>query len=196
MDTLRVARIVPTTTAEGPHRRFAVWMRGCSIRCPGCCNPELFRAGAPTHSVEALVAQLDRTPAVEGVTVLGGEPLEQAVALAPFLEQVRARALGVIVFTGLEYTQALRQEGGGRLLAQVDTLVDGPYRADAGPSPHRFVGSANQRLRHRTDRYCDATLWRGPRRAEIQIGPDGSVHIHGFPTAVDRLRAGLRTTQG
>lgn len=192
MDTLRVARVVPTTGAEGPHRRFALWVRGCSIRCPGCCNPELFRPGRPTHSVEALLAQLERSPTVEGVTVLGGEPMDQAAALAPLLEQVRQRGLGVVVFTGLHYEQARLVEGGPALLAHVDTLVDGPFDANAGPSPHRFVGSSNQRLLHLTPRYHNPQLWSGPNRAEVQVRLDGTVEVHGFPTAVERVSKGLR----
>lgn len=190
---LGVARVVPTTTAEGPHRRFAVWLRGCSIRCPGCCNPELFRPGEPTHTVEALLAQLDAAPPMEGVTVLGGEPLEQAEALAPWLEGVRARGLGVIVFTGLLAEDVETVPGGGGVLEQVDTLVDGPFDATAGPSPHRFLGSANQRLLHRTDRYADPGLWRGTNRAEVQIRPDGSLDVHGFPTTVHEMLHGLRS---
>ena len=38
---LRIAQIVPSTEAEGPGRRFALWFQGCSLRCPGCCNPEM-----------------------------------------------------------------------------------------------------------------------------------------------------------
>ncbi|HGG57662.1 MAG TPA: 4Fe-4S cluster-binding domain-containing protein, partial [Nannocystis exedens] len=41
---LQIAHIVAITEAEGPGRRFALWVQGCSLHCPGCCNPELFAA--------------------------------------------------------------------------------------------------------------------------------------------------------
>src|SRR4051812_10819834 len=38
---LRLAQVIACTEAEGPGRRFAVWVQGCPLRCPGCCNPEM-----------------------------------------------------------------------------------------------------------------------------------------------------------
>ena len=73
---LRVAAIVGDTEAEGPGRRFAVWLQGCSIRCAGCCNPEMFDARRGERwSIDALIARIPET--VEGITLLGGEPFEQ-----------------------------------------------------------------------------------------------------------------------
>ncbi|RME67683.1 MAG: 4Fe-4S cluster-binding domain-containing protein, partial [Nitrospirae bacterium] len=35
---LNLADIVECTEAEGPGRRFALWVQGCPIRCQGCWN--------------------------------------------------------------------------------------------------------------------------------------------------------------
>ena len=71
---LRIAQVVPDTEAEGPGRRFALWVQGCTIRCPGCCNPEMFAAdkGRAIDSAE-LAQQALTTPGLEGVSILGGE---------------------------------------------------------------------------------------------------------------------------
>src|SRR5256885_9149227 len=78
---LRVAQVVPCTEAEGPGRRFALWFQGCPLRCPGCCNPEML----PFHGGRAMligdvVQQLGkaREQELEGITLLGGEPLAHA----------------------------------------------------------------------------------------------------------------------
>src|SRR5512137_685802 len=95
MPPIRVAAVVDVTEAEGPGARFAVWVQGCAIRCPGCCNPHMFdpEAGTPVDAGE-LLARLDRVrDRVEGVTLLGGEPFAQATALDPFARGARERGL-------------------------------------------------------------------------------------------------------
>ena len=78
---LRVAARVACTAAEGPFLRHAVWVQGCTLACPGCCNPELFpAAGGRWRAVSELRAELGEARAlhgVEGLTVLGGEASEQ-----------------------------------------------------------------------------------------------------------------------
>src|SRR5947209_15153644 len=80
--TLQVAQIIAATEAEGPGLRFALWFQGCPLRCPGCCNPELlpFEGG---HSVRLadVVDQVEDAASregIEGITLLGGEPLAHA----------------------------------------------------------------------------------------------------------------------
>ena len=96
---LRVASIVDETEAEGPGHRFAVWVQGCSLRCAGCCNPEMFdeRRGEPM-AIESLAARIPAT--VEGITLLGGEPFEQAAGLAELARRAHASGLTVMVFSG------------------------------------------------------------------------------------------------
>ena len=81
---LRVAAVVPDTSAEGPGRRWALWVQGCSIRCAGCCNPEMFdeRRGRQVER-GALVAEITdaRRRGVEGVTFLGGEPFDEPIVM-------------------------------------------------------------------------------------------------------------------
>lgn len=203
---LRIAHHVSCTEAEGPGRRFALWVAGCTLRCPGCCNPELFDpAGGHAVAVEVMAEQIIEAAAeleLEGMTILGGEPLEQLVPVAALLATVgrlaeaRSLDLGRIVFTGFTLEEARRRPGFGELWARLDTLIDG--RFDAGrPEPEparggrRYLGSTNQRIHHRTGRYADPARWAGPRTAELQIRTDGTLSAHGFPSEVVRLRRSL-----
>ena len=189
MAPIRVSAVVPVTEAEGPGARFAVWVQGCAIRCPGCCNPHMFdRAGGEPVDPAGLLARLDRVrEQVEGVTLLGGEPFEQASALAPFARGVRERGLSVVAFTGhvLEDLRVDRPGGARELLAQVDLLVDGPYRADLPETARRWSGSANQRFHFLTGRYSPGVerIAAGgtERTVELRIGPDGRMERSGWP---------------
>ncbi len=187
--TLRIAAVVDVTLAEGPGSRFAVWLQGCAIRCPGCCNPHMFDPGGGTAVAAAdLLSRLDRArDRVEGVTLLGGEPFEQAEALLPFARGVRERGLTLLAFTGytLDRLRAVVPRGAPALLAWVDLLVDGPYRAEEPEAGRRWVGSRNQRFHHLTGRIPPGVETVRPgepdRTVELRIGADGWLESSGWP---------------
>src|SRR5881275_1453074 len=110
--TLRVAQVVPCTEAEGPGRRFALWFQGCPLRCPGCCNPEMLPfEGGTRVSVREVVEEVERAAreqGVEGITLLGGEPLAHAAGAAVLARALRARGLTVMVFSGYTLEEARR----------------------------------------------------------------------------------------
>src|SRR3954467_13519416 len=102
--TMQIAQVVPCTEAEGPGKRFAVWFQGCPLRCPGCCNPEMlpFEGGTAVglSTLAEMMCQARDQFNVEGISLLGGEPLahlDGAVALA---RQARNEELSVMVYSG------------------------------------------------------------------------------------------------
>ena len=102
--SLRIAQIVPDTEAEGPGRRFALWFQGCPLRCPGCCNPEMLPfEGGQLLSLNEVIGQLQESAtahSLEGITLLGGEPLAHAAAGAALAQAAHALGLNVMVFSG------------------------------------------------------------------------------------------------
>src|SRR5262245_40960141 len=110
--TLRLAQVVPCTAAEGPGRRFALWFQGCPLRCPGCCNPEMlpFEGGRAVGLADVLrqVRAAAAEQGVEGITLLGGEPLAHVSAAAALARAVRADGLSVMVFSGYTLAEARR----------------------------------------------------------------------------------------
>lgn len=193
---LRVAHRVACTEAEGPHRRYALWVQGCALACPGCCNPELFAVeGGERVAVAALAAELAaarEAHAIEGVTVLGGEPLAQISGVTALALAARALGLGVLVFTGHTLAEVHALPGGAALLASVDTLIEGRFDATRRERARRFIGSSNQRLVHRSARYADPALWRGRGGVELRLGPDGAMSVHGEPGLARRLTRALQ----
>ena len=194
---VRIAQIVDDTRAEGPGRRWALWVQGCSIRCAGCCNPEMFdaRKGEDT-SEDALIERIAQARArgVEGVSFLGGEPFEQAVGLAGIAARVKAMGMTVMVFSG--YTlEGLRARGDAAdLLARTDLLVDGPYdQTQPEPRPpagRRWIGSANQRMHYLTAAYApDDPQMREANTIEIRLSK-AALQINGWPSAEHLVQKG------
>lgn len=195
VSTLQVASIACPTEAEGPFTRLAVWVSGCALRCPGCCNPELFdpKVGDAIE-VAALIRQLAaaRAEGVEGITLLGGEPTDQMSAVTQLCEGARELDLGVLLFSGRTRAELDAIGEFAALARSVDTLVDGRFdrRRPEPRGGRRFLGSTNQVLHHFTPRYANPSLWMGGQRVDVRIAPDGGVHVHGFPgPARDLLRA-------
>jgi anaerobic ribonucleoside-triphosphate reductase activating protein len=190
---LRVGARVPVTQAEGPGARYALWLQGCSIRCPGCCNPHLFEpaAGEWIPAADLLTGMAAVRSEIEGLTLLGGEPMDQAAALPPLLRGVRELGLSVMLFTGftLEELRARRDAAAGEVLALVDVLVDGRYESSLPDRERLWVGSTNQRFHYLTSRYSAAIERPAAdeplRTVEVRIGPDGRLAANGWP-AIDR----------
>ncbi|HEY7155529.1 MAG TPA: 4Fe-4S single cluster domain-containing protein [Gemmataceae bacterium] len=185
--SLRIAQLVPCTEAEGPGRRFALWFQGCPLRCPGCCNPEMLSfEGGTAVSLRDLIGQIEEAASrdgVEGVTLLGGEPLAHAAGAVAVTRAVRERGLTVMVFSGytLEEARRLPDPAVAELLALTDILVDGPYLREQPETRRRWIGSANQRIHFLSDRYrADDPRWLMPNTLEIRLrGPE--LTVNGFP---------------
>jgi anaerobic ribonucleoside-triphosphate reductase activating protein len=192
---LRIAQQVRDTEAEGPGVRYAVWVQGCSIRCPSCCNPEMFVHGKGGREVEvdALASDILSTPGIEGLSMLGGEPFEQAEAVAALARRVRAGGKTVMVYSGYtlaELQQQVRDGAAGvqALLDVADLLLDGRYDATRPEKTRRWVGSTNQVLHFFTDAYRpdDARFW-SANTVELRL-EGGQLTINGWPAPADVLR--------
>lgn len=145
--------------ADGEGVRTALFVSGCRHACPGCFNESAwdFSAGEPfTREVEdKIIASLEPAFA-DGLTLLGGEPLEpeNQRALVPFLRRVRERfpEKSIWCFTGEVYERLLddacpyRTDVTDEFLSFVDVLVDGPFMQDKHDVSLRFRGSSNQRV--------------------------------------------------
>jgi anaerobic ribonucleoside-triphosphate reductase activating protein len=81
----------------------------------------------------------------------------------------------------LEAKIADDEPGVARLLAATDLLVDGRYEREQPDSVRRWIGSTNQQLHFRTDRYrADAPEFRTGETIELRL-VDGELVINGWP---------------
>ena len=191
-DVLRVAHTVQASRSEGPEVRFCLWLQGCGLRCPGCCNPEMFDFAAPTANdiaVADLVDEIRSASGIEGITLLGGEPLHQAPAAGALAAAVAALGLGVMVFTGYELDDLVAQATAAELLAHTDLLVAGPFDASARSIARPWVGSDNQQVHLLSERYRNHPELEARRGQSIHVQlQDGELRISGWPAVVDVVK--------
>jgi len=158
-----------------------IWVQGCSLGCPGCFNPEThpFDAGERI-TISNLVEWLcNLPPALEGVTISGGEPFQQPQGLAAFLRQVRSRTnLSILVLSGYELSEIRKIKGAAPALDDIDVLIAGRYQAGKRRASG-LIGSSNKAIHFLSCRYTPDDLQSIP-EAEVWIEPDGQVLLSGI----------------
>ena len=188
-DWLNVHDVLPVSCVNGPGRRAVVWVQGCSKRCPGCSNPlthshrphVLF---APKRLAECILT----ISGIEGLTITGGEPCEQAHAVGRLCRLVRKKGLSVMLYTGWEYEDICRCDNQAvrDMLNRIDILVDGAFVKCLEDRNLLWRGSSNQQIRFLTDRYSlDCLLWKNQLQVEGQLTPRSCLQVTGFPGKSD-----------
>jgi anaerobic ribonucleoside-triphosphate reductase activating protein len=130
------------------------------------------------YGVDALVRTATATLGIEGVTISGGEPLEQPEAVASFASGVRSAGLGVAMLTGFTRSEIEADPRLTEAVADVDAVIAGRYnrRKHVGAG---LRGSANKEYWLRSDRYSAAMFVAVP-AGELIIGPDGTTVVTGM----------------
>lgn len=146
---LRVAGVVGESIVDGPGIRYAVFVQGCPHHCPGCHNPQTHPfEGGREMDTEEIFAAFQGDPILKGITFSGGEPFCQPGPLAELARRVHEMGKDVLTFTGYTYEQLAVMEDPEvqALLAETDTLIDGPFLQEEKNLELRFRGSENQRV--------------------------------------------------
>jgi anaerobic ribonucleoside-triphosphate reductase activating protein len=144
---LNVADVGHHSHVNGPGVRSVVWVQGCRRHCPGCINPHTHpHQPAKLLDPEQLGRQLAAIPDTIGLTLSGGEPLEQAEACARLAETVRKAGKTVMVFTGfpLDEIRACDEPAVQRFLRAIDLIVVGPYVQELKCESKLWRASSNQ----------------------------------------------------
>ncbi len=188
-ELLRVHRFLPHSYANGPGARAVIWVQGCTLGCPGCFNPathphaggELLPVATLFRRIVAAGAAFDASikAPIEGVTISGGEPLQQPAPLAALLTRLRNEtSLSLLLFTGYTWAEIHRMSHAAQILACLDVLITGRYDATQRVA-HGLLGSSNQRIHLLSARYSEADLHAAP-PAEVIVTAGGEVVLSGI----------------
>lgn len=178
---MNIHRIIEKTMAEGPGNRFAIWTQGCSRHCKGCMLPKTWSFNANIElSVNEILEKIYRMDDIEGVTILGGEPFEQAKDLVSLVKGIRKKDLSIIIFTGFSIEELKNSKNRiyQEILKNIDILIDGKYIENLRSFNIPMIGSDNQRFHFLTGRYSMIDI--PENRIEIRINPDGSLFYNGM----------------
>ncbi len=146
---IRYNKIRKMDIADGPGVRVSIFLQGCTFKCPGCFNPETHDFwGGKEFTQETLnqLLQLCEAEYVQGLSILGGEPLHpQNIAgtieiARAFKEKFPQKTLWI--WTGFLYENVVDK----KIFDYIDVLVDGQFKQALANPMLQYCGSSNQRV--------------------------------------------------
>ena len=156
---MNFANIKYNDIANGEGVRTSLFVSGCTHHCKGCFNQEAwdFNYGNPfTEDVQNQILKSLEPSWINGLTLLGGEPMEPAnqKCLLEFVKKVKTIYPNKTIwcFTGYLFDAELLNKSRARcpytdeFLSYIDILVDGKFMLEQKDITLRFRGSRNQRI--------------------------------------------------
>lgn len=144
--------------ANGEGVRTSLFVSGCTHHCKNCFNPETwdFCYGQPftDQTIKTIIESL-APDYINGITLLGGEPLEKAnqLGILPLIKSVKEKYPNKTIwcYTGYLFEDFLpngkmHTNYTNEILSLIDIMVDGEFIEKLKDISLRFKGSANQRI--------------------------------------------------
>lgn len=156
---MNYADIKKVDVANGEGVRVSVFVSGCNHHCKGCFNECAwdFNYGNKftDENIDEVINYLDHDH-IEGLSLLGGEPLEYVnqEGLLPLVKKVKERFpnKNIWCYTGFDFEKDVvgkmskTNETTKELLKYLDVVVDGKFEEDKKNLKLKFRGSSNQRI--------------------------------------------------
>ena len=198
--SINIAAELSESMANGPGKRYVIWVQGCCFKCPGCFN-SAFQPIVPKNivPVDIIARRILSVKSIEGVTYSGGEPILQCDALVELNNILIKNDLSIVCYTGytLEELYQLNNSKVIDFLSQIDILIDGRYQ-EANKTNLIWRGSRNQKVHFLTDRYKEyQALTNSNGEIELIIGNDknkftGILQEEILRRLNDRMKKGLK----
>lgn len=151
MDKIKISGIVEESIVDGPGIRMTVFTQGCQHNCKGCHNLQTHDySGGEYMLIEDILNVAKQNPLLDGITISGGEPFDQAETCAKLARQAKAMGLNTVVYTGYQHEYLQNRNPYSLLLAETDILIDGKFEIDRMDLKLPFRGSSNQRILYLT----------------------------------------------
>jgi anaerobic ribonucleoside-triphosphate reductase activating protein len=165
---------------NGPGNRFVLWTQGCTKGCSECFNPETWSNNIYKEYSPRQIFELIKNFEVDGITISGGDPLEQEDELLELLMLLSSIRLskGVILFTGFTRAEISSNIIREKCLRYVDVLIDGRYEKNLKVD-FSLRGSSNQEFYFFSNKISRDELVFDQ---EIEISLlEGDIMMTGFP---------------
>ena len=156
---MNYADIKKIDVANGEGVRVSLFVSGCNHHCKGCfnqCDWDFNYGDKFTEKEEQKIIEYMDHDYIEGLSLLGGEPLEpkNQEGLLPLVKDIKKKFpdKNIWCYTGFDFEKdvmgkmAQKSETTRELLKYIDVIVDGKFEEDKKDLKLQFRGSSNQRI--------------------------------------------------
>ena len=176
--TISLGHRLDRSEIYGPGLRAVFWTQGCNLACKGCWNTQYWsKKGGDITQVSTLLEELDSIDGIEGITLLGGEPLQQSEASLELIQGCKEKGLTVFLYTGYdpsEFDLTMQQ-----CFDLSDIAVTGRFVQELRDTTLRWRGSQNQQVHFISNAYEESVL-QEQTEVECHILPNGEVRMVGY----------------
>ena len=151
---MHYAKIKRFDIANGVGIRTSVFVSGCSNKCKGCFNQELWDKNYgqefTDETIKEILDSIDK-PYIDGLSILGGDPLEyyNLKMVDKLIVEFRKRFgfnKSIWMWTGYLLEDIINDDRRWEVVRKLDYLVDGPFIQKKKNLKLKYRGSENQRI--------------------------------------------------
>ena len=148
---MNVARILYPVRVLGPGERVGLWLCGCNRGCKGCSNPELWQRKPEfeisTDNLLRLIHKISDAHPVDGFTISGGEPFDQAQDLSELVKEISVISDDILIYSGYKIEELRNRNDTSTeyILNNAAVLIDGAYIEELNDNSF-LRGSSNQKI--------------------------------------------------
>ena len=158
---MKYAKIRKTDISNGPGIRVSIFVQGCSFHCKGCFNQDTwdFNGGKEfTDEIFDKLIELCKSEHIQGLSILGGEPLHKnnIDTVLEIVKRFRKECPNkdIWLWTGFEINPLINDlilkyddvRNYLELIKNIDVVVDGQFELDKADPNLKYRGSSNQRV--------------------------------------------------
>ena len=170
--------VVENEHLYGPGKRLLLFTQGCSLRCKGCTNQHLWEFG---KGIDVTIEEiLNQCTDLDGITLHGGEPLDQANVLVELIKKLKQQGKTVILFTGYIFKELNKVQK--QAWTSSDMVISGRYEEQNRNIYLQFRGSTNQKVFTHKGKYKDYKIEDGQTVAILSFNEQGEMQSRGFRT--------------
>lgn len=147
---IKYATLKKLDVTNGPGLGASIFTQGCSFHCPGCFNFEIWdHSGGKLLTPEKQAEFFDVLKGEIGIvrlSILGGEPLEQAEDILEFIKTAKKELPGISVWLWTGFYMDELGEVQKKCISECSYVVDGRWEKSKADRTLRFRGSSNQTI--------------------------------------------------